>query len=47
MTPLKRSLRLVAGLALMSSRQEFIDEAARANSKINLTTGLLPYLHSS
>ncbi len=46
MTPLKRRLRLVAGLALISSQQEFIDQAVRANSKINLMTGLLPYLHS-
>jgi hypothetical protein len=39
-----RSLRLVAGLALISSQQEFIDEAVRANSEIKLMTGLLPDL---
>jgi len=32
----KRSLRLVAGLALVSSQQEFIDEAVRANSEIDM-----------
>jgi hypothetical protein len=46
MTPHKRNLRLVAGLALISSQQEFVDEAVRANSKINLMTRLLPDLHS-
>mgnify|MGYP007042281581 CR=1 FL=1 len=46
MTPRKRSLRLVAGLALISSQQEFIDEAVRANPRINLMTGLWLDLHS-
>jgi len=46
MTPLNRSLRLVAGLALISSQWEFIGEVVRANSEIDRITGLLPDLHS-
>ncbi len=46
MIPRKRSLRLIAGLALISSPQEFINEVVRTNSKISLMTGLLPDLHS-
>jgi hypothetical protein len=46
MTPRKRNLRLVAGLALISSQQKFIDEAVKANSKTNLMIGRLPDLHS-
>jgi len=46
MTPRKRSIRLVAGLALIFSQQEFIDEAVRASSNVNLMTGLSVDLHS-